>query len=333
MAKPEHVAKLKQGVDAWNQWRQENRGKARGPRTVVSLGRFAWSGTNVPDLTQANLVGEYLAGIDFSGANLMGAHFAGTQLREADLSRANLVGASFYNTDLSGTNFAEAVVGSTMFTRTDLSDVAGLESVRHNGPSIIDIDSVYRSHGNIPEPFLRGAGVPEEFVIYVRSLVGKPIDFYSCFISYSTKDQEFADRLHADLQDAGVRCWFAPHDVQGGKKVHEQIDQAIRLHEKLLLILSPDSMNSEWVKTEIAKARKRELQEKRQVLFPIRLAAFEVLRDWECFDADTRKDSAREIREYFIPDFSNWKSRGSYQMAFKRLLRDLKAEKTDAETP
>ena len=35
--------------------------------------------------------------------------------------------------------------------------------------------------------------------------------------------------------------------------------------------------------------------------------AFETLRDWECFDGDTGKDSAREIREYFIPDFSNWK--------------------------
>jgi hypothetical protein len=28
----------------------------------------------------------------------------------------------------------------------------------------------------------------------------------------------------------GVRCWFAPHDIQGGKTIHEQIDEAIRLH-------------------------------------------------------------------------------------------------------
>jgi len=59
---------------------------------------------------------------------------------------------------------------------------------------------------------------------YIGSLVGKPIEFYSCFISYSTKDQPFADRLHADLQDKGVRCWFAPHKIQGGKKIHEQIE-------------------------------------------------------------------------------------------------------------
>jgi hypothetical protein len=39
-------------------------------------------------------------------------------------------------------------------------------------------------------------------------------------------------------------------------------------------------------------------------ILPLRLAPFATLRDWECFDADTGKDSAREIREYFIPDFS-----------------------------
>jgi hypothetical protein len=154
---------------------------------------------------------------------------------------------------------------------------------------------------------------------------GETLPFYSCFISYSTKNQDFADRLHADLQNKGVRCWFAPHDIQGGKKIHEQIDEAIRLHDKLLLILSPHSLESEWVKTEIAKARKREVRDQRRVLFPIRLAPFETLRDWECFDADTGKDSAREIREYFIPNFSNWKNHDSYQEAFQSLIRDLKA--------
>jgi hypothetical protein len=97
---------------------------------------------------------------------------------------------------------------------------------------------------------------------------GQPIQFYSCFISYSTKDREFAERLHADLQDKGVRCWFAPHDIQGGKKIHEQIDEAIRLYDRLLLILSRDSMESKWVKTEIANARGREERENRRMLFP-----------------------------------------------------------------
>ena len=133
------------------------------------------------------------------------------------------------------------------------------------------------------------------------------------------------DHKGPSSQAKGVRCWFAPHDIQGGRKLHEQIDEAIRLHDKLLLILSGDSMESEWVKTEIAKARKREVKDGKRVLFPVRLVPFDVLRDWECFDADSGKDSAREIREYFIPDFSNWKEHDSYQTAFQRLVKDLKA--------
>jgi len=157
--------------------------------------------------------------------------------------------------------------------------------------------------------------------------------FYSCFISYSSFDQPFAERLYADLQNQGVRCWFAPHNIQGGKKLYEQIDQAIRVYDKLLLVLSVNSMDSEWVKTEIANARRREVEEKRQMLFPVRLVDFEHIKNWKCFDADTGKDSAREIREYFIPDFSTWKEHDSYQKAFTRLLHDLKAEAEKKATP
>jgi hypothetical protein len=82
-------------------------------------------------------------------------------------------------------------------------------------------------------------------------------------------------------------------------------------------------MESEWVKTETFKAREREIKEKRRVLFPIRLCSFESLRDWKLVDGDTGKDLAREIREYFIPDFSNWKDHDAYKLAFDRLLEDL----------
>ena len=68
------------------------------------------------------------------------------------------------------------------------------------------------------------------------------------------------------------------------------------------------------------------------MLFPIRLVEFETLRDWECFDGDTGKDSAREIRQYFIPDFSNWKDHDSSQNGFDRLLKDLKSPDAGAKS-
>jgi hypothetical protein len=154
----------------------------------------------------------------------------------------------------------------------------------HSGRSFLDYFTLAQSWP-LPIPFLRGCGLPDNYIDYLPSLLlNQAIQFYSCFISYSMEDQEFADRLHADLQNKGIRCWFAPHDVQGGRKLHEQIDEAIRLHDKLLLILSPHSMASEWVLTEIRKARKREVRENARVLSPISLVPFQEIREWEAFD-------------------------------------------------
>jgi len=86
-------------------------------------------------------------------------------------------------------------------------------------------------------------------------------------------------------------------------------------------------MNSEWVKTEIAKAREREINDKRRMLFPLRLVDFEILRHWKCFDADIGKDSAKEVREYFIPDFSGWKTdHDGYMNAFDQLMKSLRTQ-------
>ena len=75
---------------------------------------------------------------------------------------------------------------------------------------------------------------------------------------------------------------------------------------------------------------REEKNEKRRKLFPIRLTDFETLRDWTCFDADTGKDLAVEVREYFIPDFSNWKvladGHAAFESAFARLKKDLEAK-------
>jgi hypothetical protein len=361
MANPEHLAKLNEGLEAWDKWRADNRDVApdlRGAHladaqlpwanlTLASLESADLVGANLrdADLARANLTSAKLSGARLSGAKLdgakltwanlaaanledavlIGARLVGTNLAGASMASASLIGATFNWANLDHCDLGRAVIGPTSFLNVDLSSVLGLAEVLHNGPSAIGVDTIYRSKGRIPEKFLRGCGVPEDFIKTMQFLHFDGTGYASCFISYSTKDQDFADRLYADLQNKGVRCWFAPHDIQSGKKIHEQIDEAIRLHDKLLLILSPHSMQSEWVKTEIAKARKRELRDQRRVLFPIRLAPFETLRDWECFDADTGKDSAREIREYFIPDFSNWKSHDSYQEAFQRLIGDLKA--------
>jgi hypothetical protein len=295
----------------------------------------------VADLSGANLTQADLRGANLGVAKLLRANLGETDLggatlgeadlTEADLSKADLGGANLNGANLTKADLTEASVGWTLFTDVDLGVARELETVHHRGPSSIGIDTIYKSGGKIPDIFLRGAGIPDNFISYIGSLVSKPIEFYSCFISYSTKDQEFADRLYADLQAKGVRCWFAAHQMKGGKTIHEQIDEAIRLHDRVLLILSRASMRSDWVNMEIATARTREKKEKRRVLFPVGLVSFKAIKEWKSIDADLGTDSARAIRECFIPDFSGWKDdHNAYKREFEGLLEALKAEPSNA---
>jgi DNA polymerase III psi subunit len=310
---------------------------------------FYHANLNEADLTQAHFHNAQFMGTDLSGSNLSQAELSHAQFSNANLSSANLQSAYMHavllgGCDLSHTNltyadlnvahiarcnlnrtdFTSAIMHATTFTSLDLSVAIGLETIVHRGPSTIDVETLYLSKGNIPHIFLQGFGVPDNLITHLSSLVGATIDFYSCFISYSQQDEEFAKRLNSRLRDANLRVWFAPEDIQSGRKLHEQLFEAIEYHDRLLLVLSDHSIHSEWVMTEIRRARKLEKQQHRK-LFPIRLTSFETLQVWECFDADTGKDLAVEIREYFIPDFSQWKNHDEFEKSFQRLLKDLQS--------
>jgi hypothetical protein len=157
----------------------------------------------------------------------------------------------------------------------------------------------------------------DTFIAYARSLVDKAIEYYSCFISYSSKDEDFAKRLYTDLQAKGVRCWFAPEDMKFGDRIRPRIDESIRLHDKLLLVLSEHSVASKWVEFEVEAAMDKEEEGKPPVLFPVRL-------NRTVMDSTTAW-AAHIKRTRHIGDFTNWKNHDDYQKAFERLLRDLKA--------
>lgn len=265
------------------------------------------------DFTQGDLTRANLSGANLSMANLSWARLIRANLTEADLSQAHLVAV-----DLSGAEMSQAVVGGTVFAASSLATVTGLAEVRHTSPSSIGLDTFFESEGCIPEIFLRGCGVPDVFLQYAASLTSVAFEFYSVFISYASNDSDLARRLHADLQAKGVRCWFAPEDLKIGAKFRTEIDRAIRVHDKLLLLLSTNSLLSGWVEKEVETAFERERREIRTILFPVRLD--DAVKDAEAgWAADIR-------RSRHIGNFTNWKDHDAYQQAFARLLRDLKAE-------
>ena len=238
---------------------------------------------------------------DFSGADLRGAVIAFSNFFRANFDAANLENASWISNSF----------GRTSFNGTSF------RGLRHRQPSSIGIDTFFMNRG-LPEDVLRGCGVPEEFITYAHSLLGKAIEYYSCFISYSSSDDDFARRLHADLQAKNIRTWFAPEDLKIGDRFRTRIDESIRVHDKLVLILSEHSINSPWVRREVETAFEREDREKRDVLFPIRLddSIFESTEAW-----------ANDIRRSrHIGDFRTWKNHDDYTTSFDRLVKDLKKE-------
>jgi uncharacterized protein YjbI with pentapeptide repeats len=325
MANMEHLDRLKQGVDIWNTWRQHHPGispdlsgadLSGAKLSGIDLSRTNLRGTTLSeaDLSGANFVLALLDNADLKGANLSNANLTETFLNQADLSEAILSFAILNLTDLKGTNLKNAIAGSTIFVDIDFSRVNGLETVQHEFPSSIGIDTIYRSQGNIPEKFLRGAGVPETFLAYMQSLVSRPIDYYSCFISYSSKDQEFVQQLFEDLQSEGIRCWTAFKDLKPGDQIVERIEEAIGSFDKLLLVISEDSIRSTFVNYEITTILQKEQQTHRTLLFPIRID--------DSFPTSIRGWSPLIFQRNAI-DFRDWRDSKQYKRALFHLIKEL----------
>ena len=308
----------------------------------ANLNRANLSRASLTDanLTNAHLFGAILCDANFSNANLSKADFGhadltGANLRmanlnwamlhDANLSRANLSRANLNRAYIGNAKFINASIGFTTFSDTDLSDVVGLDSCKHSSNSYIDYHTLKMSK-SLPISFLRGCGLPDTYIDHILSLFQQPVQFDYCLIGYSTDDQAFVDKLFSDLQNRGIRAWYTPYDDIAETKIIDQIDTFSKVTYKLLLILSENSINSEWVTTEIAKAYKKSKQIGKQVLFPISIAPFEKLKYWENFDSDFGKDLAKEIREFYLLNFENWKDDDEYQKNFEKLLESLRIE-------
>lgn len=327
MANQEHVELLKQGVALWNEWYRQHEEVDPDLRDAD---------LNNADLDSANLINALLSGADLNGANLRSAHLYHANLSGADLSNANLHNALLNYTNLSGANLNGANLNSTHLSRADLSNAnlsgatifwtvfthvdlrltKGLLDLVHLGPSAVDLPTIQLPQDSSALHFLRGAGVPDEWIDFWRTTMANPIQYHSLFVSHSSEDDTLARRLHADLQAHGVRCWFAPEDMKIGDRFHARINEAIHIQDKLLLLLSKHAIQSDWVEIEVRAALEKEQRQHRDVLFPVRLdsSVMETSQAWAAM--------LRQSRHF--GDFTNWTDPQAYQQAFERLLRDLK---------
>ncbi len=267
-------------------------------------------------LVETDLTGANLSNANLSAANLCQVNFFWATLDNANLARANLYSTSFIKTFFNNTNFDSAILGRTVFSDVDLLQLEGLANCLHHSRSYVDANILLR-HGDIlPQEFLRGIGLTEDFIKYLPSLSEITAQYYSCFILYSNEDKLFAKKLHGDLQNEGIRCWLTPDNKKTGDRVKDLINEVNTADDKLLVILSNNSIDNKLIITEVEDVLAEERQRKQSILMPLKI------------NGDiTSGDKARLnkiLSEKYISDFTNWNKPNEYNIAFNELLENLK---------
>lgn len=344
MANSEHVEVVKRGWWSIKYWRDEH------PCDSLELGGAKLLGVDltchasshddegIAPFLHANLSGANLTGTVFARQNLYGA-----SLRGANLSKADLSGTFLYHTDLTGASLEETIVRGARLTYTtlvdtDLSQLVGVDTISHEGPCTLSLETIRHLKGQVSpqlERFLRGCGMtPWEIEVarlYDQALTAAeiaeivtgrvfakrtdgPLHIGGVFISYSHSDSEFVDHLYERLYASGASVWLDRHDMIAGN-LHSQIVKEIRLRDVVLVVLSRSSVNSDWVEHELEMARQREKEESRDILCPIAIDD-----SWKMKLEDVLW---RQLGKKCVLDFSGWKT-GQFEPQFDRLLKGLK---------
>jgi len=229
MANEEHVALLKQGVAAWNTWRDANLD------IYVDLRKADLIGANLREanlgkvnLSDANLKGANLKGANLSKADLTGAFLRGADLFEAELSKADLIKADLIEADLiranlSGVNFSEANLNEAVLIGANLSDA----NFRGAGLFEADLEEANLSGANLSDANLREANLIKAN-LSGANLSGVDLtdaDFRAANLSDANLRE--ADLIFADLSGADLsRATLQGADLSAASLVEANLTNA-----------------------------------------------------------------------------------------------------------
>jgi len=119
------------------------------------------------------------------------------------------------------------------------------------------------------------------------------------FISYSKKDSAFSHKLADELEASGFKVWI-DRSIGGGEEWRRAIEKNLEAAEEVIVVLSPNSLASEWVRHEGSMAYSW-----KKKLIPILIQPVSSLPPW--------------LEEYQWIDFAN----ASYEAGFQKLVKAL----------
>ncbi len=266
-------------------------------------------------LFRADLRGSDLTQAQCADAEWVDARLGAARLHDVGFERCRMFGADcrgadFLRANLRQSKFDEAWLGHTRIRECDLSSTFGLENVKHFGPTSLDAETMARS-GKLPAAFLYGAGVPVSQTkdpAPAEKLPHGPI----CFLAFTARDAELANRLRLDLMANGVRAWLQPEEVRW-----DGIELGRAPCDRLVVICSHGSLQSRALLREIESALVREERDGVDVLVPVRVDDY-VVDEWE-------HESKAALLAKTVGDFRSWKDQELYHSALDWLLHTLSA--------
>ena len=99
--------------------------------------------------------------------------------------------------------------------------------------------------------------------------MGKQCSLPRAFVSYSHKDSKFVDKLIIDLVKADIEIWIDRWEIKVGDSIIEKIETGIKDNDYLIVVLSPNSVSSDWVKRELNSALVKKLNERNIKILPV----------------------------------------------------------------
>lgn len=305
--------------------------KANLSRADLSKVQAGYSNFVMADLSEAKLSGADLFEADLSNANLSRTDFSGADLSYANLKFAKFHETNFSNTNLTGANLSHinapdviltgAKMGFTTIVRSNLAQGVGLETVKHEEPSNISIDTLilsFRAGENRftseLETFFLNSGVPKELLDALPRILAE-VQYCTCFVCYGQPDLGFAERLVKDLKARGVSSWLYSMDYTPGEKTWGEIIQKRREAEKMIVLCSASALIRGGVLKEIEEQK----DEDPDKMVPISLDNL-----WKESGFSVKRGQ-RDLKPFLLElNYADFTDESTYNKSLRKLLKGLK---------
>jgi uncharacterized protein YjbI with pentapeptide repeats len=280
----------------------------------LSFANLCYADLERADLSGTDLTQTDLSWANLNGANLRDARIIGANLDMADLTGVDLRGATIIKTGLNSTSLMSAVCGLTIFANCDLTRAIGLENVRHFGPSMISLDTLSRSKGQVPPKFLLGAGVAPPLIAAQEALRESGITHTRVLLLGSESDGEFAAKVRASLAEAQIPSWIIAADDEASLQSGAiTLDKAV-YYDRLVLLCTAESLESPHTSRYFGSLMNGSGFALKDTL--ISVAAGDIF-----FQREDRL--CRGLREGVVVDFRGWEDEVRYGEALSNLVKEI----------